>query len=63
MSGDSNKKTEDKSRNSVKKAYKKPTLKSESLMAFGASCNGTTNGSRKATAGAPDFCDSRKLMS
>ena len=46
-----------------KKKYKKPTLKSEKVMAFGALCNGMAVGGRKTTAGAPDFCNSMKLLS
>jgi len=43
--------------------YEKPTLSSEDLMAFAASCNGTTNGGRKASVGGPNFCNSRRLNS
>lgn len=46
-----------------KKKYEKPEIKSESLMAFGAVCNGMANGGRKATAGAPDFCNASRLLS
>jgi hypothetical protein len=46
-----------------KKKYQKPAKLSESLMTFGALCNGTTNGSRKQTTGAPDFCNASKLLS
>jgi hypothetical protein len=41
--------------------YEKPALKSESLTAVAALCNGTTTASRKATAPVP--CSSSKLKS
>ena len=46
-----------------KKPYKKPELISEKLNAYGASCNGSSTGGRKASTGAPNFCNSRKLNS
>ena len=46
-----------------KKKYQKPKMKSESLMGFGALCNGLAIGGRKATTGAPDFCQASKLLS
>ena len=46
-----------------KKKYIKPELKSEKLNAFGASCNGTTNGGRKASTGAPNFCNASRVSS
>ena len=46
-----------------KKKYKKPILKKEKVMAFGAGCNGMAVGGRKASAGAPDFCSASKLLS
>lgn len=46
------------------KEYSKPEVQSENLMAFAASCNGTTTGGRKASVGAPaPFCNARKLNS
>lgn len=47
----------------TKKKYKKPTIKSEKMMAFGALCNGMASGGRKTSAGAPDFCNAAKLLS
>ena len=47
----------------AKKKYEKPTLRSESLMLFGAACNGMSGGGRKAATGAPDFCAASKLLS
>lgn len=46
-----------------KKKYEKPSIKSESLMTFGALCNGSTAGGRKQTVGAPNFCTTAKLLS
>lgn len=46
-----------------KRPYSKPEIQSESLMAFGALCNGTAGSGRKATTGAPNFCSSTKLLS
>jgi len=46
-----------------KKKYIKPELTSEKLNAYGALCNGTTSGGRKASSGAPNFCNSRRLNS
>jgi hypothetical protein len=48
---------------SVKRKYQKPTVKSEALNSYGAICNGTTNGGRKASAIAPNFCNARRLNS
>jgi len=45
------------------KQYQKPSIESEDLLAFAASCNGTANGSRKANVGAPNFCRSNRLNS
>jgi len=47
----------------AKKHYRKPALTSESLMTFGALCNGTTSGQRKQSTGAPNFCSASKLLS
>lgn len=46
-----------------KKKYIKPQLKKETIMTFGALCNGMASGGRKTTAGAPDFCNAGKLLS
>lgn len=54
---------ENKKAKKQKKKYHKPKLKSESLMGFGALCNGLAIGGRKATTGAPDFCTASKLLS
>lgn len=43
-----------------KKEYIKPEILSEDLISFGALCNGTSNGGRKATTVA---CNRRKLNS
>lgn len=43
--------------------YQKPLIESEDLLAFAASCNGTSNGGRKANVGAPNFCRSNRLNS
>ncbi|MBT3583362.1 MAG: hypothetical protein HN509_00535 [Halobacteriovoraceae bacterium] len=46
-----------------KKVYQKPTIETESLMVFGAVCNGNAKGGRKASTGAPQFCNGNKLNS
>ncbi|MEQ1878571.1 MAG: hypothetical protein ABL958_18155 [Bdellovibrionia bacterium] len=46
-----------------KKQYEPPKVESESLMAFGALCNGSTSGGRKASTGGPNFCNASKLLS
>ena len=46
-----------------KKKYIKPEIISENLVSFGALCNGTTVGQRKASTGSPNFCNSRRLNS
>lgn len=46
-----------------KKPYKKPELVSEKLNVYGATCNGTTSGGRKASTGAPAFCNNKRLNS
>lgn len=52
-----------KSKKSKKRKYEKPQVKKESVMAFGAGCNGSATGGRKSTAGSPDFCNAAKLLS
>jgi len=47
----------------TKKSYQKPKIETEPLMSFGAVCNGTVNGGRKVSTGAPDFCNSKRLNS
>ena len=49
--------------NKTKAKYKKPTIKTESLTAVAAVCNGATGGGRKSITGAPDFCSASKLKS
>lgn len=46
-----------------KKKYEKPSKKTENLMTFGALCNGVISGGRKQSTGAPNFCNSGKLLS
>ena len=48
---------------SNRKKYKKPAIKSEKLLSYGALCNGKAVGGRKSTAGAPEFCSASKLLS
>lgn len=45
-----------------KKKYKKPSVRSEEIMTFGALCNGMASGGRKATV-VPDGCNASKLLS
>ncbi len=48
----------------TKSTYVAPEITSEELVAFGAICNGTSKtGGRKASTGAPSFCQTGKLMS
>jgi len=46
-----------------KKKYVKPEIVTEDLNVFGAACNGTTNGGRKASTSAPANCGANKLNS
>lgn len=48
-----------------KKKYEKPSIESEDLNIYGAVCNGTTRGGRKATAdiNPPPICNVSKLNS
>lgn len=57
------KEIQDESAVPAKKPYTKPEIHSESLMAFGALCNGTVTAGRKASTGAPNFCNATKLLS
>ena len=52
-----------KNKTKKKKKYVKPEIKKESIMTFGALCNGMAVGGRKTTAGAPDMCNAMKLLS
>lgn len=47
----------------IKKKYVKPEIKSEKLNAYGAACNGTSSGGRKASTVAVPACNSKKLNS
>lgn len=47
----------------IKKDFIAPEIISESLLAFGAVCNGTTTGRRKDTTAAPASCNSSRLFS
>lgn len=49
--------------NKRKKKYKKPEIKKEPLVTFGAVCNGTTSGQRKASTAPPASCNSARLIS
>jgi hypothetical protein len=53
----------DREEKSGKRPYVRPSIVTESLMAFGAVCNGTQTGGRKDATGAPKFCNSSRLMS
>ena len=46
-----------------KKVYIKPDVESEDLTVYGAACNGTTKGGRKASTGAVPPCNATKLTS
>ncbi|MBK25440.1 MAG: hypothetical protein CME70_15705 [Halobacteriovorax sp.] len=57
-------KEEDLKKPTVKKRpYEKPEVESEELLTFGALCNGSASGGRKASTGGPNFCNSKKLTS
>ena len=43
--------------------YCKPAFTTEELLTFGALCNGSAIGGRKATSGPPSFCSPTKLKS
>ncbi len=49
--------------NPGKLSYQKPEIKTEPLTTVAALCNGTVSGGRKATTGAPNFCQAAKLKS
>jgi hypothetical protein len=46
-----------------KKSYIKPQINTEELIGFGALCNGSASGGRKASSGAPNFCKAGRLLS
>lgn len=46
-----------------KSKYRKPTVRTESLTAVAAVCNGVAGSGRKASTGSPGFCTSSKLKS
>jgi len=51
------------SKSKLPKEYCSPKIESQDLLAFAASCNGSTAGKRKASVGAPNFCRSSRLNS
>ena len=53
----------EKDNKKTKKPYIKPKIESEDLMAFAATCNGTTAGGRKASALPPANCRADRLSS
>ncbi len=53
----------DKENKKAKKKYKKPELKKEPLVIFGAICNGTTVGQRKSVTTPPANCNAGRLIS
>lgn len=57
------KKDENKTKNTKKRVYKKPQIQSEKLNSYGAICNGTTVGGRKASAVPPALCNASRLNS
>ncbi len=57
------KKNQDKNSTALPEKYEAPVIESEDLLAFAATCNGTTNGSRKANVGGPNFCLANRLNS
>ena len=53
----------EKNKNIERKPYQKPTIESESLNTYGAVCNGTTNGGRKASTAPPTPCNASRINS
>jgi hypothetical protein len=47
----------------IKKTYIKPQIISEKLNSYGAICNATTTGGRKASSTGPAFCNASRLNS
>jgi hypothetical protein len=60
MNSDQDNKKDNSTEVKKKKRYIKPEIISEDLVAFGALCNGTSNGGRKAST---ISCNKRKLNS
>jgi len=56
-------KSKDKKNRTEKKKYTQPKIITESLMVYGATCNGMASGGRKTVTGAPDFCNSSRTLS
>lgn len=56
-------KQNNKATDKKKKPYIKPKIESEDLMAFAATCNGTSVGGRKASAVPPANCRADRLSS
>ena len=46
-----------------KRAYIKPKIESEKLNSYGAICDGTTIGGKKASTSGPSFCNASKKLS
>lgn len=63
MSMNQNKKLTAVEEISKKRDYIKPMIQSEKLNSYGAVCNGTTVGGRKASTTAPAFCNASKRNS
>lgn len=61
MVSDDKKRTE--SEKPKKLSYHRPEIKTEPLTTVAALCNGVVGGGRKASTGAPDFCQTAKLKS
>lgn len=57
------KKTDPKLEKKVRRKYQKPQIQSEKLNSYGAICNGTSTGGRKATVAGPSFCNAGRLNS
>lgn len=57
------KSTERKPEKKEKRTYLKPEIQSEKLNSYGAICNGTSTGGRKATIAGPAFCNAGRLNS
>lgn len=55
--------SDSKSKSAKKRTYVKPKIQSEKLNSYGAVCNGTTVGGRKASTISPALCGATKLNS
>lgn len=53
----------EQSKSLKKRSYIKPQIQSEKLNSYGAVCNGTTSGGRKASSAGPAFCNASRLNS